>query len=97
MKTKEEEIKKPSWTTLEMFLLEIVIDKLQEINGSNEPLLEEIDQAFNKVSSFSSLNDNNILINRKPEGEVSQLVKMIEKETVLFKHLVFGELEEKSI
>lgn len=96
MKAKGEEIKKPSWTTLEMFLLEIVIDMLQEMSESNEPSLEEIEQAFNEVSSFSSLNDN-ILINRKTDGEVSKLVKMIENETVLFKHLVFGELEEKSI
>lgn len=91
---KGEEIQKPSLLTLEIFLLEIVIDILRESSDSDEPSLEEIGQAFNELSSVSSLNGNEILISKKTEGEVSKLVKIIEKEARLYKHLLFGELEE---
>ena len=40
-----------------------------ERSESDEPSLEEIGQAFNEVSSVSSLNGNEILIRKKTEGE----------------------------
>ena len=93
MNAKREEIQKLSWSTFEMFLLEIVIDMLQETSEPEEPSLDQIEQAFNEISAFSRLTNNEVLINRKTLGQISKLVKIVENEAALFKHMLFGELK----
>ena len=94
MNAKREEIQKLSWSTFEMFLLEIVIDMLQETSKPEEPSLDQIEPSFNEISAFSGLTSNEVLINRKTLGQISKLVKIVENETALFKHMLFGELDE---
>ena len=70
-----------------MFLLEIVIDILQGTSELEEPSLDQIN--LNKISAFSRLANNDVLINRKTLGEISKLVKMVENKTHQFKTHAF--------